>query len=107
MTTLATMLKGEVECEQIEEQRLFEQEEYVVAVPGGLALGAATVRRLVPTVCSEDMVFMTPLVSRSMATPRDSSQHGYAKRPGGSSTRKHAMQALGNFIFMVNRAEPQ
>lgn len=50
------------------------------------------------------VVFMTLLVSRSVATPRDSSQPGYTKRPGGSSTRKHATEVLGNFISMVNTA---
>lgn len=43
---------------------------------------------------------MTLLVSRSMATPRDSSQHGYTKRSGGSSTRKHANR--GTWKFHLN-----
>lgn len=41
-----------------------------------------------------------------MATPRDSSQRGYAKRPGGSSTRKHATEVLGKFHLHGKHSGP-
>jgi hypothetical protein len=83
--------------------------EQVVAGAGGLAWGAATVhRRPVPTLGRENTHFLWHwLVSRRMATPRDSSQQGYARGLGvGPCTQTRYADEFRNLTFIVNRTQP-
>jgi hypothetical protein len=82
--------------------------EQVVAGARGLAWGAATVHRHpVPTLGRENTQFLWHwLASRRMATPRDSSQHEYARRLGvGPGTQTRYADELGNLTFIVNRTQ--